>query len=330
MKPGRDPLTLAALQKRFCDEPVCLAFLEKARWPAGPECPVCGTVNHASRITTRPGLFTCLHCGQQFSVTSGTPMHKTHLPICTWIIAAYLIATSSKGISSLKLASLLGLQYRTTWHLAHRIRAMMDSHSDLLRGIVELDETYMGGKPRKRNRPEFPASAPLFEEPKPEPKDKRRKRKAGRGTDKPMAFTAVERGGMVRLAPVLSHGAEVIGRFVYRWLDRRATIATDELPAYISIGRHHGGHIRVNHSAGEFARTDKRTGLRAHVNTAESVHSIFKRAIVGVFHHISGKHMGRYLDEVAFHWNRRGPFEGRLASLFASKAAPLPLKALFA
>jgi hypothetical protein len=120
-------------------------------------------------------------------------MHKTHLPASIWIIASYLIATSSttssKGLSSLKLAGLLGLQYRTTWHLAHRIRAMMDSHPALLRGIVELDETSMGGKPRGTNRPEIPAPVPLFADPQPAPERKpSKRRKAGRGTDKPMAF----------------------------------------------------------------------------------------------------------------------------------------------
>ena len=109
-----------------------------------------------------------------------------------------------------------------------------------------------------------------------------------------------------------------------------ATISTDELPAYIGIGKRHYQHIWVNHSAGEYARWDKRSGLRAHVNTAESVHALFKRAIMGVFHWISGKHMARYLREVEFHWNNRGSFEGRLTKLFASKAGPLPLQALFA
>lgn len=333
MKPGKDPLTLAQLQKRFCDPAACLAFLEKARWPAGPVCPACGVVDRSSRITTLPGRFTCLDCGKRFSVTAGTPMHSTHLPICTWIVAMYLLATSSKGISSLKLASWLGLQYRTTWHLTHRIRAMMDSDSALLKGIVELDETYMGGKPRASNKPQPPAPAPLFEEPKPEEPTKvdgRRKRKAGRGTDKPMAFTAVARGGMLRFSPVLSHGTKDFRPLVHAQVDPTAIIATDELPAYLAIGRQQGGHIRVNHSAGEFVRRDERTGLKAHVNTAESVHAMFKRGIVGVWHRISGKHMGRYLREVEFRWNRRGPFESRLGLLFATKAGPLPLKALFA
>jgi hypothetical protein len=209
---------------------------------------------------------------------------------------------------------------------------MMDDAPDLMRGIVELDETYMGGKPRARNRPEPPAPIPLFEKPEPPPppkKDKRR-RKAGRGTDKPMAFTIVQRGGKARLEPVLSHGTADFWPLVRGQVHPSAVLATDELPAYAAIGRQHAGHITVNHSADEFARDDGRTGLRAHVNTAESVHSIFKRAIIGVWHQISGKHMGRYLREVEFHWNHRGPFEGRLTTLFAAKAQPLPLKALFA
>ena len=329
-KPGRDLLTLAALQKRFADDADCLAFLEKARWPEGPVCPGCGVMNRASRLTTLPGRFTCLECGKRFSVTSGTPMHKTHLPIRTWIIATYLLATSSKGVSSLRLASWLGLQYRTTWHLTHRIRAMMDSSPDMLRGIVELDETYMGGKARAENKPQTPEALPLFEEPAPELPKKATKRKGGRGLDKPMAFTAVERGGEVRLTPVLSHGTMDFLPLVRQQVHPSAVIATDELPAYIAVGKRQGGHIRVNHTKGEYVRTDARTGLRAHVNTAESVHAMFKRSIVGVWHRVSGKHMGRYLREVEFRWNRRGPFEDRLGTLFGTKAGPLPLKALFA
>jgi transposase-like protein len=173
MNPGRDPLTLAELRRRFSDEDKCLALLERVRWPHGPECPACGVINHASRITTRPGEFTCLSCMRRFSVTAGTPLHGTHLPLCTWIIATYLLATSSKGISSLKLAGLLGLQYRTVWHLTQRIRAMMDDAPELLRGIVELGETSIGGRKRRSNKPE--PQPPTFQ------KANQRRGKAGRG-----------------------------------------------------------------------------------------------------------------------------------------------------
>jgi hypothetical protein len=173
---------------------------------------------------------------------------------------------------------------------------------------------------------------PLFDEPeppKPEPK-RRDRRRRGRGGGKPMAFTAVERGGRSRMTPLASHSIENIAPIVRRWLDRAAIIATDELPAYLAVGRTQAGHIRVNHSADEFARDDLRTGLRAHVNTAESLHALLKRAIIGVWHWISEKHLARYLAETMFHWNHRGAFENRLYSLFRSGHGPLPLKTLLA
>lgn len=179
---------------------------------------------------------------------------------------------------------------------------MMDDAPELMRGMVELDE---GGKLRKANKPEPPAPIPLFEKPEPSPppqKADKRRRKAGRGTDKSMAFSIVERGGKARVEPVLSQAHP------------SGVLASDELPADSAIGRMHAGHITVNHSADELARDDARTGLRAQVNTAESVHSIFQRAIIGVWHQISGKHMGRYLREVAFRWNHRGDFERRLVA----------------
>ncbi|MBO0736928.1 MAG: transposase [Alphaproteobacteria bacterium] len=112
---------------------------------------------------------------------------------------------------------------------------------------------------------------------------------------------AHEAGGLARI--------ENIAPIVRRWLDRAAIIATDELPAYPAVGRALAGHIRVNHSADEFARDDLRTGRRAHVNTAESLHALLKRAVIGVWHWISEKHLVRYLAETMFHGNHRGAFE---------------------
>ena len=112
-----------------------------------------------------------------------------------------------------------------------------------------------------------------------------------------MAFTAVARGGFFQFSSILSHGTNDFRPLVHAQVDPTAIIAT-ELPAYIAIRPQGGGHIKVNHSAGEIVRTDKRTGLKAHVNTAESVHAMFERAIIGVWHQISGKHMHRYLGEI--------------------------------
>ena len=136
MSPCMDPLALATLQRRFREPALCLAILEKARWPAGPACPGCGGINRSSRITTRPGRFACLDCGKRFSVTAGTPMHKTHLPVSTWLIAMHLVTAGGKGMTSVELASQLGIQYRTAWHLTHRIRALAASDPGLLAGIV--------------------------------------------------------------------------------------------------------------------------------------------------------------------------------------------------
>lgn len=248
----RDPLTLPVLQRRFDTEEKALAWLEQARWPEGPVCPSCGSVNRASRITTRPGRFTCLECKRRFSLTAGTPMHKTHLPPTTWLIAAYLLAASGKGISSLRLSAMLGLQYRTTWHLTHRLRAMMAEESPLLRGIVELDETYVGGDLRPGNKPSRegaptgatrPAPAPLLgDDDNPPPATSGRgKRRKGRGGGKAMAFTMAGRGGRLIARPLASHGTADFWPPVRDRVARDAILATDELPADPRHRRQAGG-----------------------------------------------------------------------------------------
>jgi hypothetical protein len=169
--------------RRFPDEDAARGWFEAARWPNGPECPPCGTVGRAWWLAERK-VWSCGGCRGQFSVTAGTPMRGTHLPLRTWLIAIWLMSASSKGISSLKLAEWLGLQYRTTWHLAHRIRAMMAEDSPVLRGLVELDETYAGAPPRKRAKPER----------EDDDRDPPPANLKGRGTKRPLVLVAAERG----------------------------------------------------------------------------------------------------------------------------------------
>lgn len=146
-------MTLKEFHRRFPEEATARAWFERARWPDGPECPRCGQVGQAWWIATKR-VWECKGCRGQFTVTAGTPMHRTHLPLLTWLQAMWLISASSKGISALKLAEWLGVAYQTAWHLGHRIRAMMAEDSPMLRGIVELDEMFGGAPPRRRAKPE--------------------------------------------------------------------------------------------------------------------------------------------------------------------------------
>ncbi len=298
--------------RRYATEADARRWFEQARWPDGPVCPRCGVMHRASRISTRPGQFTCLDCRRRYSVTSGTALHDTKLPLRTWLIAMYLITTSSKGVSALKLSGWLGVSYKSAWHLGHRIRAMMAAEPALLRGVVELDETYVGGKPRKVHGERLLS------------KDQRPKRKKGRATDKACVFVAVERGGRVITRLVPSHTKGALGGAVRASVLGDAVLVTDELPAYMGVGREYAGHHRVRHSAAEFARTCDETGLRVHVNTAESFNAQLKRGIVGVFHYVSKKHLHRYASETAFRWNERaGGVLDNLVILVRSSLGPL-------
>lgn len=302
--------TLLDLADRFRSEDVCRAWFEAARWPDGVLCPRCAG-SRVRRLSTRPGQFTCNGCRYRFSVTSGTPLHGTHLPLRAWLFALYLIATSTRGVSARRLAAWLGIGYRSAWHLGHRVRALMAADPVLgsrLSGIVEADETYVGGKPRRKN------NGPRL----------KRGQITTRGNGKPCVFVAVERGGCVRMDVVPSHGAAHLGGRLLRWADSSAVLSTDELPAYAGIGCWFRAHLTVHHGAGEFARTDRRTGLRAHNNTAESVNAGLKAAIRGVYHRLTPKHLGRYVAETQFRWNhRRATAGGRLTGLLSGAAGPL-------
>lgn len=303
-------MTLKTLMRRYPTEAAARRWLEEARWPEGPVCPRCGVEERSSAVRTRPGQYTCLECRYRYSVTSRTALHNTKLPLRTWFIAMYMITTSSKGISALKRADWLGVSYKTAWYVGHRIQAMMAAEPILLEGVVELDETYVGGKPRKVHRERLL------------PEDQRPRRKQGRATDKACVFVAVARGGRVIPRVVASHTKGALGGAVRASVCRDAVLVTDELPAYTGVGREYAAHRRVRHSDDEFARTDGE--LRVHVNTAESFNAMLKRAVVGVFHYVSAKHLHRYAIETAFRWNERAnEVLERLAVLIRYSRFPL-------
>jgi len=278
-------MDLDELRQLFPDEISCRLFFEAMIWSSGRACPHCGSIRSwaIQGQSARDGLFECGGCGLQFTVTTKTPMHSTKLPLWTWLMAMYLIASSSKGISSVILGRLIGTTQKTAWKLGHAIRAMMaavPTELPLLMGVVELDEKYLGGRPR-------------FQEGV--------KHKGGNGTSKQCIAVAVEREGAVRATLVPHNGETALGPFVKAVVDPAAYLMSDHNLAYVRIADSFAGHSYVDHGQHEYARGE------VHNNTAESYNSILERAKVGVFHFMSKKHLQRYVDEAGFRWNQRVP-----------------------
>lgn len=261
-------------------------LLERIRWPNGPVCPHCGSMEGHTKFQGekhRDGVYKCnAGCGKQFTVTVNSVMEGSHLGIRIWLMAFSIMCSSKKGVSALQLQRQLGLgSYRSAWHLAHRVRHAMAQEplSGLLKGHVEVDETYVGGKPRPGNNEE---------------------RKKGRGTKKTPVMVLVERDGRARAHVIERVNAKTLKGAIRENVDRESMILTDEWAAYRGIGKEfRWGHFTVNHGKGEYYRGG------AHTNTAESYFALLKRGVTGSFHHVSKKHLNRYCDEFSFRWNYR-------------------------
>lgn len=260
--------------------------IEKLLWPDGqPVCRRCGSVNayRMSGKTCRPGLCRCRDCKKQFTVTVGTIFEDTHIPLRKWVRAFHLMCSSKKGISALQLQRNLGLgSYKTAWHMAHRIRLAMKCEplAGKLAGVVEVDESYCGGKPRPHsNKPH----------------------KKGRGTPKQPVQVVVERDGRKRTRVVCDVTAPTLKANIRDLVDQSAGIMTDENRAYNGIGDEFaGGHGTVAHKAKQYVGPNGEC-----TNTAESSFALIKRGLYGTFHHVSKKHLQRYLDEFDFRWDHR-------------------------
>jgi transposase-like protein len=262
-------------------------ILEDIRWPDGIECYHCKSKNivriNGKSEKVRDGLLRCKDCRKQFTVTVGTVMTDSHITLRQWVQAFYAMCSHKKGISSLHLQRKLGLHsYRSAWHLTHRIRLAMqeDPLVSLLKGIVEVDETYIGGKPRKG--------------------ENREPNKRGRGTKKSPVLAMVERRGNVISKPIENVNANTLKSAIKEAVDKESKIMTDEWKGYSGIGKEfEGGHHIVNHGMGEYYRED------ISVNEVESFFALLKRGVHGTFHHISKKHLPRYCNEFSFRWDNR-------------------------
>jgi transposase-like protein len=285
-------MDFAKLMERYGSEERCRDYLEDLRWPDGIRCPRCNS-EKVSRIHKR-GQFDCDSCRYQFSVTSGTILHDSHLPLWKWFLAVYILGESKKGISSNQLKRMLGTSYKTAWYLSHRIRAAMrDEYPEQLRGIVEVDETYLT------------------------PRDSR---SIGRSpVGKQIIVGAVERGGRVRLKVTQRVDKKALHGFVNAVVaDEAKEIHTDAWWGYRGLGDEDTAHRVVNH-------TETWVQADVHTNTIEGVWSLFKRSLVGSYHHLSARHLPAYLDEMAFRYNNRSNaylFRDTLLRLIEAEAKP--------
>jgi transposase-like protein len=258
----------------FPDEETARTYLEGRLWPNGTTCPTCkGT----ERITTRPraGFYRCNACQLDFTVRTGTIFERSHVPLHKWIYSMYLLVTARKGISSLQLAKEIGITQKSAWFVLGRLREACEGKLEKLRGFVEIDECFVGGK--EGNKHEW------------------KKLHAGRGgVGKTAVLGMRERGGRTFAKVVASTDSNTVQDEIHGTVEAGSTIYTDEHPAYNDLAFE---HQTVNHSAGEFARGPVST------NSIESAWAVLKRGLHGVYHHASAKHLPRYVNEFTFRLN---------------------------
>jgi transposase-like protein len=272
------PMNLIDVTADFATEDACLEYLERSRWNGTLACLKCGSTKVA-RIETKDKrgkmrrIYQCNEkgCFHQFTATTGTIFHDTHLPLRKWFMAIALIADAKKGMSANQMSRHLGCHYRTAWFLCHRIRKAMEEAPDFLRGTVEVDETYLGGR-----------------------YDKRRKRDR---YEKIGIIGLVERKSRVQAKRIIGRSkSELVGIVRDRVLPS-ARVMTDQFTSYQPLSETHR-HDVINHIQ-HFAQGD------IHTNTIENFWSLLKRGIIGSFHKVSTKHLDRYLAEFTYRFNRR-------------------------
>ena len=294
-------ITLAPIIADETDEQARI-FVESLLWPNGPTCPHCACVGahylmHVKgkqtpkqKLEDQPApsrtLYKCKDCRKPFTVRMGTIFEDSHIPLRKWLMAVHLMTSSKKGVSSLQISREVGIMYKSAWFMTHRIREAMNMEREYpsLEGTIEVDETYVGGKPRKGSG----------------------NTRTGRGTKKIPVIVLVERDGSAVSHPISRVTTQELKGAIRKNVKVSAKICTDEYRSYKGIGKEFArGHSTVHHSSGEYKNADGE-----HTNTAESFFALIKRGHYGIFHLMSEQHLHRYVTEFEFRWNLRKVTDG--------------------
>ncbi len=285
-------MNLVKLAENFQCEDTCRDYLGELRWPDGVECPRCESKSISTK--KKRDQYDCNSCRYQFSVTSGTIFHDSHLPLWKWFLAVYLMMDSKKSISANQIKRMLKVSYKTAWYLCHRIRKGIEEEKikPQLGGTVEVDETFIGRR-----------------------YDPRRRRRAW---DKQAVIGLLQRDGKLEARKIPTRSKQILTGIVRDRVKKGSKVFTDEYVGYRTLGASHK-HETVNHREEEWARGT------VHTNGIESAWSLFKRSIVGSFHQISEKHLDAYLDEFEWRFNNRDNpylFRDTLKKLVSSTGMP--------
>lgn len=272
-------MNIIQVYKQFPTQEDCIKHLEDVRWDNEPVCPYCGSKRHS--VIKNSFRYKCNSCNVSYSVTVGTIFHKTKLDLQKWFVAVSLVLNAKKGYSARQLGRDIEVTKDTAWYMLMRIRKAFISDADLLEGIVEADETYIGGKNKNRHN------------------DKKTEGGQGRsGKDKTPVIGVLQRDGKVKAQKAKDTTIKTLTRFIKSNVKPGSTVSTDEWKGYNRIAEKFN-HLIVSHGSGQYVKGE------AHTNTLEGFWSLFKRGIVGQYHQISAKYLNMYVDEFCFRYNNR-------------------------